>query len=302
MHPQNPHNGRYQFDALVEACPELAKFQIQNPRGETTIDFGDPSAVTTLNRAPLAHHYGITSWGVPDGYLCPPIPGRVDYVLSLQELIGESDSVEKVRVLDIGTGANCIYPIVGSQLLDWSFVASEIDPKALKNARAIVAANQNLTDKVRFVLQKNASHIFRGVIKSSDRFTFSICNPPFFGSAEEADSENRRKRVNLSRGKSGAKRSSRSGEEGRIRNFGGVSQELWCDGGERGFLQRMIEESREFASQVGWFTSLVSRKENIEPLERTLERAGVAELRQIPMSQGQKISRILAWRFAKDLR
>ncbi|MFG0320276.1 MAG: RlmF-related methyltransferase, partial [Planctomycetota bacterium JB042] len=81
------------------------------------------------------------------------------------------------------------------------------------------------------------------------------------------------------------------------RNFGGRDAELWCEGGERGFLRRMIEQSAAFADRCGWFTSLVSRKESLRPAERALARVRPAEVRTLPLSHGRKTTRILAWRF-----
>ena len=117
MHPRNRHQGRYDFARLVKGCPELAAFVVATPRGETSIDFADPVAVQMLNRALLKDFYGISHWEIPPGYLSPPIPGRADYVHRLAELLrakgGSYPRGASTRVLDVGVGANCIYPIIG---------------------------------------------------------------------------------------------------------------------------------------------------------------------------------------------
>ncbi len=67
-----------------------------------------------LNKALLAAHYDIEYWDIPDTYLCPPIPGRADYVHRVAELLDVEVKGKyvhhKVRALDVGVGANCIYP------------------------------------------------------------------------------------------------------------------------------------------------------------------------------------------------
>ncbi len=323
LHPRNLHQGRYDLSALRLTCPELSAYLKPNPKGDQTIDFSDGKAVLCLNKALLSHYYHIDHWQIPDGYLCPPIPGRADYVHYLADLLALSDQVDhqyptgkKVRVLDIGTGANCIYPIIGSQSYGWQFVGSDIDPLAMKVAGVIVQSNTCLSKQVKLVHQKDSESVFTGVIKPTDRFDLSMCNPPFHASMEEAQAGSQRKWQNLSKGKASlqnnaadiqsvdntlAKQSldkSRSAEKKQpTLNFGGQQSELWCSGGELAFLGRMAQESTAFASQVCWFTSLVSKKENIKPITQMLNRLGAIQCKVINMSQGQKISRIIAWTF-----
>ncbi|WP_108650480.1 23S rRNA (adenine(1618)-N(6))-methyltransferase RlmF [Dongshaea marina] len=290
LHPRNPHRGRYDLAALCRCCPELKSYLTVNPRGQQTIDFGDPRAVLCLNRALLAHHYGIQHWKIPEGYLCPPIPGRADYIHHAADLLaGQPQSCDPVRVLDIGTGANCIYPILGTQSYGWQCVASDIDPISIKNARAIVDANPALVGKIELRLQQHSGSIFKGIIKPGERYALTLCNPPFHASLAEAIAGNRRKWQNLSQ--------DRAAKAKQKLNFGGQKAELWCPGGERAFLIKMAKESCDYASQVTWFTTLVSKSDNVRPLKRKLTQLGVKRLEVVKMSQGQKISRMLAWSF-----
>ena len=87
FHPRNRHQGRYDVAALVEASPELGPFVLRTPGGALSIDFADPRAVKALNLALLTAHYGVRGWDIPEGYLCPPIPGRADYVHHLADLL-----------------------------------------------------------------------------------------------------------------------------------------------------------------------------------------------------------------------
>ncbi|MGL5098816.1 MAG: 23S rRNA (adenine(1618)-N(6))-methyltransferase RlmF, partial [Fusobacteriaceae bacterium] len=265
--------------------PELKGFVRNNPNEEETIDFSDNQAVICLNKALIKTYYDIENWDIPEGFLCPPIPGRADYIHYIADLLSQK---EKVNVLDIGTGANCIYPIIGSQTYGWNYIASDIDTKSIENAQRIVDSNENLKNKVTLRLQKDKNHIFIGIIEKNDRFHLTMCNPPFHSSLEEALKANKRKVDNLNKGNKDIKKGL---------NFGGQKAELWCPGGERLFLKKMAKESALFASQVGWFTSLVSNKENVKPTIKILQKLG-AQCRILEMSQGQKISRILAWTFA----
>ncbi len=285
LHPNNPHKGKYDFEVLSKKIPQLKEYIRKNPRGEDTIDFSDNEAVVLLNKALLKTFYNIDNWDIPKSFLVPPIPGRADYIHYIAELLEKKDSV---KVLDIGTGANCIYPIIGSQSYDWNFVASDIDSKSIENAQKIIDANKNLKDKIVLKLQKNRDNIFEGIIEKTDKFDLTMCNPPFHSSLEAAIKANERKVSNLNKGNKEIKKGF---------NFGGQKAELWCNGGELLFLKKMAKESLKFSSQVNWFTSLVSDKDNTKPLIKLLEKLGTKEIKVLEMAQGQKISRVLAWKF-----
>lgn len=290
LHPRNPHQGRYDFNALVKAMPSLNAYLQPNPTGDSTINFGDVDAVRCLNKALLAHFYQVDHWQVPAGYLCPPIPGRTDYIHYLADLLGidKPDSNRVVHVLDIGTGANCIYPIIGSQSYGWHFVGTESDKYAAKAAQKIIDANSCLKGLVKIRDQVHNKAFFKNVVKESEYFDACVCNPPFFASMKEANAQNIRKQRNLSK---------ISNPVSASRNFSGHKSELVCHGGELGFLKRMATESVGFCTQVGWFTSLVSNKDNIKPLRKHLSTLGAKSIVVVPMYQGQKASRFIAWQY-----
>jgi 23S rRNA (adenine1618-N6)-methyltransferase len=292
LHPRNAHRDRYDFPALIQSDPELEKFVSENKYGDLSIDFADPKAVKELNRALLKHFYRISEWDIPEGYLCPPIPGRADYIHYMADLLSESNggnlpNPEKIKVLDIGTGANCIYPMLGSSIYNWDFVGTEIDEKALDAAQANLYANPQFRGKVILRIQEDPAHILEKIIKSDDVFDLSICNPPFHESQAAAESSSMRKVKNL-KGKVGKKVQL---------NFGGQSNELWCEGGELAFIQKMIKESIVYKYNCFWFTTVVSKEEHLKELIIALKKARVADRKIIQMSQGNKKSRILAWTF-----
>jgi 23S rRNA (adenine1618-N6)-methyltransferase len=293
MHPRNRHREGYDFKALMKASPKLRPFVTVNKYDNQTINFSDPEAVKMLNKALLKHHYGIGFWDIPDSYLCPPIPGRADYVHYVADLLAAANGGvirkgKKVRVLDIGVGANCVYPIIGHQEYGWSFVGVDIDEEALKSAQEIISKNDELKNAVELRLQKHKADIFTFAIKPGEQFDLTICNPPFHASIKEAAEGSKRKWNNL-----GLK----TGREEPLLNFGGQNTELWYPGGEAAFLKQMATQSTRFAKQCLWFTTLVSKKENLRILYNALQKAGAKEVQTINMSQGQKVSRIMSWTF-----
>lgn len=290
MHPRNPHRTRYDFPGLIRCCPDLVRFVRRNPAGDDTIDFADPAAVTTLNQALLKSHYGVTHWSLPPGYLCPPIPGRADYIHQLADLLAGPAAIPlgpSVVVLDIGVGANCVYPIIGVHEYGWRFVGSEVDPVAAQWTERLIATNPALAGRVECRWQRSATAVFRGIVKPGETFAASLCNPPFHASPAEAAAGTRRKLRNLSGGR----------KVNPVLNFGGQPSELWCEGGESGFVCRMIAESAARPELCRWFTSLVSKRDSLPPILRALKTARAAEVRTIELAQGQKQSRIVAWRF-----
>ena len=295
LHPRNPHRERYDFKLLTAAHPALAPFVRLNPHGDESIDFADPAAVKALNTALLKQGYGIEQWDIPEGYLCPPIPGRADYIHHIADLLGGSNGGKiplgpKVRCLDVGVGANCIYPIIGSHAYGWSFVGTDIDPVAIESANRIVAAHPFLKARVECRLQAQPHHIFQGMIQEGEMFDLIISNPPFHASMAAAQAQTLRKLSNLGFEKTTTP----------IRNFGGQNGELWCLGGEEKFVQDMIRESKPFAASCLWFSSLISNYEHLASIYRFLEKAKATEVVTAEMGQGNKISRIVAWSFLTE--
>ncbi|MCO6561362.1 MAG: RlmF-related methyltransferase, partial [Gilliamella sp.] len=118
LHCRNKHQNGYDFTKLIKILPELSRYVNQNSYGNLSIDFADPMAVKQLNKALLLNDYQINYWDIPDGFLCPPIPGRSDYIHYLADLLAQDNqnsipTGKQIRVLDIGVGANVIYPIIG---------------------------------------------------------------------------------------------------------------------------------------------------------------------------------------------
>ena len=292
FHPRNLHNSRYDFPSLIASEPALKPFVKENSYGDLSITFSDTKAVLMLNKALLKHFYEIDFWDIPEGYLCPPIPGRADYIHYMADLLAEVNGGrvpqgDHVRVLDVGVGANGIYPIVGRAVYGWRFVGSDVDKGAIASVKSIMSQNTLLTNSVEIREQVHCEHIFNGVITKDDRFDFTLCNPPFHRSAEDALRGTTRKNRNLHQGRT---------QKGAL-NFGGQSHELWCPGGEVAFIKTMIRESKIHAKKVLWFSTLVSKKESLSAIYKALKVVNPVRIETIEMQQGQKITRIVVWTF-----
>ena len=161
LHPNNKFNKGYHFDDLIIKNPLLKEFVIKNKFDAITIDFSNPNAVKELNKALLFTYDKISVWDFPDENLCPPIPGRLDYIHHLNDLI--SSPKEDINVLDIGTGATCIYPLLGVAEYNWNFVATDIDLDSLDTAQDIIYDNK-LESKITLRQQFDEQHILKGIL------------------------------------------------------------------------------------------------------------------------------------------
>lgn len=292
LHKRNKHRERYDFKLLIECSPELGEFVTENKYGDETIDFFNAEAVKQLNRALLMHYYNLQYWDIPKDYLCPPIPGRADYIHHIADWLasrnyGKIPSGNKITCLDIGVGSNCVYPIIGNNEYGWSFIASDIDSVAIDSVNNIIDSNPSLKENVKCRLQTKPSETFFGIIEKGERIDISICNPPFHSSLADAQKGTLRKLSNLKNKKVTTP----------DLNFGGKEGELWTEGGERRFIVDMIRHSLQYADSVCWFSTLVSKQSNVKYIREILDKTGVTKQVVIPMGQGNKTSRIIAWTF-----
>jgi len=286
LHSKNIHRNGYNFIKLCEVYPQLQEFVFVNKYGNKTVDFANPLAVKAINTALLFKYYPIKYWDFPDDNLCPPIPGRVDYIHYLADLLKEVGLTNTIKVLDIGVGANCIYPLLGNSEYGWNFVGTDVDKIALDSAQNILGKN-NLSEAISLKFQKDSTHILTGILTESDRFSAAMCNPPFYKSQEDAMQANARKLKGL-------------GKNSYTRNFGGKQQELWYKGGEKAFIHTYLYESSQFKTQCFWYTTLVSKKENVKGMYDSLQKLGATKIKTIPMNQGNKVTRIVAWTFLNE--
>jgi 23S rRNA (adenine1618-N6)-methyltransferase len=192
-----------------------------------------------------------------------------------------------ITCLDIGVGANCVYPIIGTKEYGWSFIGSDIDPVAIESSNRIIELNEPLKEMIVIRLQKQPNDIFFGIIQKDECIDLTVCNPPFHDSLASAQAGTLRKVNNLTTEKSDLP----------VRNFGGQGSELWCRGGEERFIRDMVRQSRFFAGSCFWFSTLVSKQSHLRGVYEALEKSEAIEVKTIPVGQGNKSARIVAWTF-----
>ena len=285
MHKNSFHNKKYDFDLLVQNNESLRPHVFINDYQTQTIDFSIPEAVKALNTALLFTHYKVKFWEFPDENLCPPIPSRADYMHHLSDLLRRSHLDADINILDIGVGATIIYPLLGNALFNWKFVGVDIDEKSLEIAKKIID-NNFLANVIALRRQYDSQNILKGILKPADRFTASVCNPPFFKSQMDALDATKTKLKGLGKA-----------NEKVIRNFSGTPKELCYAGGEKAFLHNYLYESSHYKQQCFWFTSLVSNVEHVRSMKTSLEKLGATEFEVLDMIQGNKVSRVVAWSF-----
>ena len=290
MYAQNPYSSRYDLKRLTKHYHALEKFIVLNPSGEETIDFSSSEAVFALNKSMLLADFKLGDYELPSGYLIPPVPGRLDYLLHVRDFLTEKFNVSEnsqLNGLDMGSGANGIYCILGAQHFNWKMVGSETDAKAVEIANANIQKTKGLNDKIEIRHQQDKGSLFKNTIQANEQFDFVVCNPPFHSSKEEALKGSLRKVKNLG---------GYAAKEKFLLNFEGQANELWCNGGEVLFIKRLIKESVGFKNQVKVFSTLVAKSESVAAIKKQLSKVK-ANFEVIPMALGNKKGRYLMWWF-----
>ncbi|XP_061357047.1 uncharacterized protein LOC133301437, partial [Gastrolobium bilobum] len=288
------------FGHLASLYPSFEPFVQYSRYGHPRIDWTDFNATRELTRVLLHHHHAL-NWWIPDGQLCPTVPNRSNYIHWVEDLLSSdiipntiSTEGGKVRGFDIGTGANCIYPLLGASLLGWSFVGSDVTDVAIEWAGRNVDSNPHISELIEIrQVQSNADApcveglhheesvhaenyhgppTLLGVVRDDEKFDFCMCNPPFFESLEEAGLNPKT-------------------------SCGGTSKEMVCPGGEKAFITRIIEDSTQLKHHFRWFTSMVGKKSSLKYLTSKLWEVGVTIVKTTEFVQGRTSRWGLAWSF-----
>ncbi|KZF23351.1 DUF890 domain protein [Xylona heveae TC161] len=284
---RNIYNNDIDFKTLALQYPSFAK--ILKPNGQ--LDFSRPEAVQELTKTLLKRDFGLTIELPPDR-LCPPVPNRFNYILWLQDLIDTtsdsfSDKYEparKVFGLDIGTGASCIYPLLGcTQRSNWNFAGTDIDEESLKYARKNVAANELDQRITLFKSDRNGPLIPLDLLKL-ERIDFTMCNPPFYESKDDMISSAEKK------------------HQAPFSACTGAEAEMVTPGGEVAFVSRMIEESERLQGRVQWYSTMLGKLSSVSVVIEKLKAVGITNWAVTDFLQGSKTRRWgVAWSYG-DIR
>ncbi|KAJ3323915.1 Methyltransferase-like protein 16 [Boothiomyces sp. JEL0866] len=264
MHPKNPLE-KVDYSELAIAFPPLSQ-HLKNGRIK---DFRDPKAIRDVNIAILLKFYKIRI-EIPLDKLIPIIPNRLDYILHVADLFNEKRGLKGV---DIGTGASCVYPLLGATVFNWEFLALDIDQDSLEYAQENVTRN-NLDPLIKVQLNSSTKIIPKGT------FDFLMCNPPFYKDDLHIHESKKVKLQNP------------SGE------CTGSRTEMITEGGEFKFVKRMIKESKR--RDIKWFTSLIGIKQDALNLQQYLNEKSI-ENRLDSYRQGKTVRWIISWTFHNRL-
>lgn len=71
-----------------------------------------------------------------------------------------------------GTGASCIYPLLGTRMYDWNFLATDVDPESIECANKNIKLNPSFIDKIETLLVPNqgARKILKDVLPNSRKY------------------------------------------------------------------------------------------------------------------------------------
>ncbi|KAK4163375.1 hypothetical protein QBC43DRAFT_345276 [Cladorrhinum sp. PSN259] len=269
------------FKQLSKQDAEFASVLQKNGQ----LDFTDPAAVMQLTKTLLRTDFGLEI-ELPNDRLCPPVPNRHNYILWLKDLL-ESTSYsppdsQPVCGLDVGTGASCIYPLLGTvQRSSWHFVATDIDEQSLAHAKRNVELN-DLSGQVRLLLRSPKDSL---IPSESDLpmspLGFVMMNPPFYTSADEMLSS--------------AAKKSRPPHSACT----GAPVEMVCEGGEVAHVGRLLEESLVLRERgARWYTSMLGKVTSLEVLVGKLKENGINNYAVTEFIQGNKTKRwAIGWTF-----
>ena len=229
------------FLILMKQFPELKKFIIKQDEDKEKVfsfDWSNNDFSLLMAKSILDYYFDIKYYHVPKGYLIPPIPSRLNYINLINSSLNEIKE-ENIMGIDIGTGANIIYPILGNSVYNWKFICSEINNDAYNNAKIILQKN-NLEKNINLIKQNNKNNIFLGILNQEKKYTFSMSNPPYYDYEQEIKIEDKKRDNEF--------------------NF----DEVYYKNGELGFFERYFQESICYKKNIFLFTILIGKKSNAE--------------------------------------
>ncbi|XP_062071729.1 RNA N6-adenosine-methyltransferase METTL16 isoform X1 [Lepus europaeus] len=287
MHARNRYKDKPpDFAYLASKYPDFKQHVQINLNGRVSLNFKDPEAVRALTCTLLREDFGL-SIDIPVERLIPTVPLRLNYIHWVEDLIGHQDSDKSTlrRGIDIGTGASCIYPLLGATLNGWYFLATEVDDMCFNYAKKNVEKN-NLSDLIKVVKVPQKTLLMDALKEESEIiYDFCMCNPPFFANQLEAKGVN--------------SRNPRRPPPSSV-NTGGVT-EIMAEGGELEFVKRIIHDSLQLKKRLRWYSCMLGKKCSLAPLKEELRIQGVPKVTYTEFCQGRTMRWALAWSFYDDV-
>ncbi|KAM0786115.1 hypothetical protein ACM66B_006925 [Microbotryomycetes sp. NB124-2] len=282
---RNPYSGEQQvdFDVLALQDDSFAAFVKRTAKGRPTIDWTDQHAIKALSTALLRRDFGLDV-ELPDDRLCPMVPGRMEYVLWIMQLAldvsSQNEEGHQLTGIDIGTGASAIYALLACKTLGaCRMVGTEVDERSFKVATANVARN-GIQDRIKLVLTKRDEPLLPfGILSGVERLDYTMCNPPFYSSAQEIQDSASGKQLDAFAACTGAE------------------NEMITPGGEVAFVLKLVEESLVVGTKVNWYSTLVGKHSSLDPIVTRLRQARISNYTVAELGHAQTKRWVIAWSF-----
>uniref|UniRef100_A0A4W5PEA5 U6 small nuclear RNA (adenine-(43)-N(6))-methyltransferase n=1 Tax=Hucho hucho TaxID=62062 RepID=A0A4W5PEA5_9TELE len=270
MHPRNRYKDKPpDFAYLASKYPDFEQHVHTNLAGRAMLNFKEPEAVRALTCTLLKEDFGLTI-DIPLERLIPTVPLRLNYIHWVEDLIGGQG--EPRRGIDIGTGASCIYPLLGASMNGWHYLATEVDDICFDYATRNVEQN-NLSDLIKVVKVPQKTLLMDALKEESAIvYDFCMCNPPFFANQLEAKGVN--------------SRNSRRPPPSSV-NTGGVT-EIMAEGGELEFVKRIIHDSLQLKTRLRWYSCMLGKKCSLAPLKEELRKQGSPPSKKRKLEKSRK--------------
>ncbi|XP_028429029.1 RNA N(6)-adenosine-methyltransferase mettl16 [Perca flavescens] len=283
MHPRNRYKDKPpDFAYLASKYPDFQQHVHTSLAGRPVVNFKEPEAVRALTCTLLKEDFGLTI-EIPLERLIPTVPLRLNYIHWVEDLI--DGQKQPRRGIDIGTGASCIYPLLGATMNSWYFLATEVDNICFDYATKNVEQN-NLSDLIKVVKVPQKTLLMDALKEETEIvYDFCMCNPPFFANQLEAKGVN--------------SRNSRRAPPSSV-NTGGVT-EIMAEGGELEFVKRIIHDSLQLKKRLRWYSCMLGKKCSLAPLKEELRKQGVPKVTHTEFCQGRTMRWALAWSFYDDV-
>ena len=250
--------------------------------GEFSFDWSNNNLSLLMTKSILNYYFNIKYYDIPNNFLIPPVPSRLIYINVIQSLLTLFKVFDKNEIIgvDIGTGANIIYPILGNKIYNWKFICSDINDEAIKNGKRIINENK-LENGIKLIKQKYKYNIFLGILNREKKYAFTMCNPPYYDYQDEIKIEDSKRDCEY--------------------NF----DEIYYKNGEIGFFERYFEESIYFSKNVFLFSFLIGKKSNAEKIfDKIINmkedniKVKICDMKRI--KNGNNIRYIIYWSFSND--
>ncbi|GFU03726.1 RNA N6-adenosine-methyltransferase METTL16 [Nephila pilipes] len=267
-------------DSMKKDYPEFRKYLIPDRKCKVRVDFTDTSALRTLTKILLKKDFNLDV-EIPDGFLIPTIPQRLNYILWIEDLLTALPKKNQtVSAIDIGTGPCAILSILGSKKNDWHFISTETTDEAIHWAKENINAN-NLKSWIEVVKVREDS-ILQEIMTTDEKcYDFCLCNPPFFENIEDI-----------------RKKSPKVKEKIEIY---AKKEEIFSKGGETAFVKQMIKDSLQFRDRISLYTSMFGKKKSFVEILKELQNIKDVTYTKTEFCQGNTIRWGIAWTFLKSV-